>query len=414
MNLLLVDSVDFPYGGAHSAHVSLLMKGLRENGEIGFLVIPYGRKREALSSGKNKYGHFNGIPYYFVRDSKNIKKGFRFLDNFIAVIKSAALIYKRKKQKKLDAVILGGIVDIIRDFPIIITCALFRIPIYFWLVEKASLNEDYRGIAGYFNYKSQQLSEKILPKFSAGIIVISENLKKHYLRYLPENKIVISPILVSVESHNSISTNSFDLAKEKIQDSLKGKRLLVYSGSFGEKDGIFYLIDAFAEVVKKYPDTVFVMTGKSYDEVLMEKIIHSINQYGLNDKIKLVGFVNSDELLCYNTMADILFVCRSNSPYANHGFPWKLGEYCMTAKPIIATRVSDIEMYFTDNLTLFIVEPNNPDAIREKVNFIFTDYQNALEVAKNGRETAIKCFGNIEKAKDIIEFVERNNCSIKK
>lgn len=409
MNLLVVDSVDFPFGGAHSAHVSLLMQGLRKSAGIGFLVIPYGRKREALSAAKKKYGHFESIPYFFVRDSKEIKKGFRFLDNFIAVIKTAALIYKRKKQKKLDAVILGGIVDIIRDLPIIISCTLFRIPIYFWLVEKASLNEDYRGIPGYFNYKSQQLSEKILPKISSGVIVISESLKKHYLRYLPESKILISPILVSEESYKSVSRQSFETVKEKIKKSLEGKRLLVYSGSFGEKDGIFYLIDAFAEVVKKYPDTVFVMTGKSYDAVLMDRITSAIKNHELDDKIRLVGFVNSDELLCYNTMADLLFVCRSNSPYANHGFPWKLGEYCMTGKPIIATRVSDIETYFTDNETLFIVEPNSPKAIEEKVDSIFSNYDKALEVGKKSRETAIKCFGNIEKAKEIIEFVERNN-----
>ena len=151
------------------------------------------------------------------------------------------------------------------------------------------------------------------------------------------------------------------------------------------------------------------MTGRSNDKVLMDKVASDIKNHGLNDKIRLVGFVNSDELLCYNTMADILFVCRSNSPYANHGFPWKLGEYCMTGKPIIATRVSDIETYFTDNETLFIVEPNSPKAIEEKVDSIFSNYDKALEVAKKSRETAIKCFGNIEKAKEIIEFVERNN-----
>ena len=55
MNLLLVDAVDFPFGGAHSVHVNLLMKGLRENKADASLIIPYGRKREALSSNKKKY-----------------------------------------------------------------------------------------------------------------------------------------------------------------------------------------------------------------------------------------------------------------------------------------------------------------------------------------------------------------------
>jgi glycosyltransferase involved in cell wall biosynthesis len=408
MNLLLVDSVDFPFGGAHSVHVSLFMQGIRQNDENAFLLIPYGRKREALSASKKNYGHFDGIPYCFIRESKKMKKGFRFLDNFIGVIHTAALIYRRKKQKKLDAVILGGIVDILRDSPVIITCAIFRIPIYFWLVEKASLNEDYHGIPGYFNYKSQQLSERLLPKLAAGLIVISTSLKNYYRKYLPESKILINPILVSEQSHKSVNQQAYEVAKTKIEATLKNKRLLVYSGSFGEKDGIFYLIEAFAEVVKKYPDTVFVMTGKSETQAFKDKMQASIQQHNLQEKIILPGFVNSEELLCYNSMADILFVCRSNSPYANHGFPWKLGEYCMTGKPIIATRVSDIDNYFTDNEDLFIVAPNNPNAIAEKVNYIFSDYDTAMEVAKKGRAKALEVFGYTEKGKELVTFIKSN------
>jgi glycosyltransferase involved in cell wall biosynthesis len=408
MNLLLVDSVDFPFGGAHSVHVTLLIKGLKESNENAFLIVPYGRKREMLEQNKKKYGHFDGVPYYFVKDSKNIKKGFRFIDNTVGVIKTAALIRSRQNAKKLDAVVLGGIVDIIRDAPIILTCAVFRIPIYFWLVEKASLSEDYHGIVGYFNYKSQQLSEWLLPKFASGLIVISSALKQHYLKYVPENKILINPILVSEGSHKSIDQNTFESVKKKLLDKYKNNRLLVYSGSFGEKDGLFFLIEAFAEVAKKYPDAVLIMTGKSSNQLIMNKIHEYIKQHCLQDKIQLVGFVNSDELLSYNTLADILFVCRSNSPFANHGFPWKLGEYCMTAKPIIATRVSDIENYFTDNESLFIVEPNNPDAIAQKIDYIFSNYEQALRVAEKSKQQALKHFNYLEKSAELTAFIKHN------
>jgi glycosyltransferase involved in cell wall biosynthesis len=169
------------------------------------------------------------------------------------------------------------------------------------------------------------------------------------------------------------------------------------------------LIEAFGEIIKAYPDTVFVMTGKNYSEVFMDKIRSYIKDRHLEEKIQLPGFVNADELLCYNMLADILLACRSNSPFANHGFPWKLGEYCMTERPIIATRVSDIENYFVNNESLFIVEPNNPGAIAEKVKYIFSDYENALAVAKRGKAIALKEFGYFEKAADVINFITANN-----
>lgn len=407
MNLLVVDSVDFPFGGAHSVHVDLFMKGLMENGENAFLIIPYGKKREALAASKKQYGHFDGVPYYFVRESKSIKKGFRFIDNFIAVIKTAGLIYKRRKKNKADAVIIGGIVDIIRDAPVILTCAVLRIPLYFWLVEKASLNEDHRGLTGFLNYKSQQLSEWLFPKFASGLIVISNNLKSFYKKSISENKILINPILVSDNIFKTINRVEYETTKKHLEKIYAGKHILVYSGTFGEKDGLYYLIEAFAEVVKIYPDSVFIMTGKGFGDDLMNKIKKHIKDHGVEDKVKMVGFVNAIELLCYNTMANVLFVCRSNSPYANHGFPWKLGEYCMTEKPIIATRVSDIADYFVDNESLFIVEPNNPQAIAEKAKYIFEHYDAALEVGKKSKAVALKTFNYFEKATEVADFIKK-------
>jgi glycosyltransferase involved in cell wall biosynthesis len=262
-------------------------------------------------------------------------------------------------------------------------------------------------VPGFFNRNSQRLSEKLLPKFCAGVIVISSGLKKHYLNYLPESKTLVNPILVSPEMHKAI-INGNGNAKEKFT-MLQGKRLLVYSGSFAEKDGVHYLIEAFGEVVKRYPDTIFIMTGKNDNEVLMERVKQHIQRLQLQDRIQLLGFVSSQELLRYNSMADILFVCRTSSPFANHGFPWKLGEYCMTGKPIIATNVSAIEHYFTDNENLFIVEPNNSAAVVDKVTYIFNNYEEALEIARKGRERAVKCFDYIEKTSEIKEFIKQNN-----
>jgi glycosyltransferase involved in cell wall biosynthesis len=151
------------------------------------------------------------------------------------------------------------------------------------------------------------------------------------------------------------------------------------------------------------------MTGKNQNELIMNKIIEYRDKCPQKEKIQLVGFVNSEELLSYNSLADVLFVCRTNSPYANHGFPWKLGEYCMTSKPIIASRVGDIELYFKDNETLFIVEPNNSKAIADKISYVFDNYDKALLVAKNGKVNAMNCFGYLERTKDIISFIKKNN-----
>jgi phosphatidylinositol alpha-mannosyltransferase len=235
--------------------------------------------------------------------------------------------------------------------------------------------------------------------------VISSNLQKHYRQYLPDSDILVNPILVSEDSHQKIDWPSYHATEHRLKDLYKGKRLLVYSGSFGEKDGIFVLIEALGRIIRQYPEAFMVMTGRNDNEQLMEEVRKHISRLKLQDNTRMVGFVNADELLCYNSMADVLFVCRSNSAFANHGFPWKLGEYCMTSKPVIATDVSDIRMYFTDNLDLFIVEPDNPDAIAGKVLEIFGHYQHALDVARLGKMAALTNFGYFQKAGEVVKFI---------
>src|SRR5215203_1350104 len=100
MNLLLVDPVDIPFGGAHSVHVSLLIKGLRQNGLNASLIIPYGQKREALAASKTKYGHYDGVPFYIVRKSRKVSKIFSFLEKTLSIFYTASLISRRKRRKK--------------------------------------------------------------------------------------------------------------------------------------------------------------------------------------------------------------------------------------------------------------------------------------------------------------------------
>ena len=92
MNILVINSADFPFGGANSALVTLAMKGLRENEENAFLIIPYGNKREIISSNKKKYGHYDGIPYCFLRKHMESNIIYQFLDVIGGVLNTALII----------------------------------------------------------------------------------------------------------------------------------------------------------------------------------------------------------------------------------------------------------------------------------------------------------------------------------
>jgi glycosyltransferase involved in cell wall biosynthesis len=140
----------------------------------------------------------------------------------------------------------------------------------------------------------------------------------------------------------------------------------------------------------------------------IEKILKSVEEKELNEQFQYLGLVSRDELQSINNSADLLLVCRLNSTFGNYGFPWKLGEYCMTSKPIIATRVGDIERYFKNNLNIYIAEPEDPISIYNKMKLVFEDYQKVLRISKNGYENACKKFNYKLETKKVIDFVYQN------
>lgn len=407
MNIVVVDSIDLPFGGAHSMHVNLLMKGLVENSSKALLIIPYGQKRESLALNRANYGRYDGVPFYIVKNSRQKNKIYTLLDKFLSILFTSFLVYKQNRKKKIDGLIIGGMPDLIRDAPLIILCKLCNIPLYPWFVEKMSLSQDYNGIVGFLNRQSQKLTEKCIAKVSSGIIVISTLLQEHYAKYLPQHRVLLSPILVQDKNSYECSHNTDLWAR--LDAKYKDKTLLVYSGSFAEKDGIYTLLDAFLLTSKANPNTIFIMTGKSSDLKIMNQVTAYIEHLNLKNKIYLLGFVDSEELLYYSHKAAILFVCRSNSAFANHGFPWKLGEYCMTGNPIIATQVGDLDSYFKDGLHLFMAEVNNSKSIADKINYILNNYEIAKEIAKKGKAQAVHCLNYLTRTQEVINFIQINS-----
>ena len=405
MTILFIKDLDLPNGDAGTAHASLIIKGIRENNEKAALIIPRGKYTNEKQISFRRKGHFKNIPFLFMVNSKdNPKNLFNKIFAKRGIIDTALFLWKREKSGKKDIVVIGQ-PNIIKHFPIILICWLKKISLFFWIVEKMSLNLDFKGLNGILKYLSEKLSEKYLNKFSAGNIVISTYLEKFYRKYLPKYKILLSPIIVDPHIRlDKIIRNNLELLEKKYN----GKNIIFYCGSFGEKDGIHYLLEAFAFLIKKYPNAFFIMTGKSSNKKIIMEIKNHILALRLNNHVELTGYVSRELLLYYTLLSDVLLVCRTNSEYANYGFPWKIAEYSMTGKPILATKVGDIEKYFKDGENMFLVKPEDPKLIANKLIEIFENYNSALQIAKKGKSVAIKHFKYLEQTKRIVSFIKKN------
>ncbi len=389
---------------AGSAQARLVVRGFRKNNVKASLIIPFGIMGELAGNTRIK-GHYKGVPFIYMNGTTKHSQ-FAFLSVFqvlIGVINTALFIYKNRK--RLDAVILGT-PDFIKYFPIIIPLLLFKVPFFILAVEKMTLSLELSGFRGKIRRVGYILGEQVLPTFSNGMLVISKRLKDYYQKYLPAERILLTSILVDREDEEINNKTYGD--NSGIFTTYKNKRIILYSGTFSKKDGVPYLIDAFYEVQKKYGDVYFILTGSSIKSEVMEKLKKQVEYYKIENKVEFTGMLNRVELIHYLKIASILLVCRINDDYANYGFPWKLGEYALMKKPILATDVSDIGYYFKDKKDIFLAIPENSKDIAKMMLEILKDEKRATEVALNGYNTALKYFDYINEQKKVIDFIRNN------
>ena len=229
-------------------------------------------------------------------------------------------------------------------------------------------------------------------KIFDGLFVITHKLNEYFREELCYKKmLLIVPMVVDTDSFNP----QIDINKKRI----------VFSGELDvQKEGIDILLSAFSKVLKKYPDYKLDLYGKPVDHSQECHINALISDLNIGHNVILHGYKTRDELIRILLEADILIFTRPPSLQATYGFSTKLGEYLATGKPVVTTRVGEIEMYLTDELNAFICE-SEIDAVADKILKITENYDFGLKVGSEGRMSVMKHFNNKLEAKKIIDHV---------
>jgi glycosyltransferase involved in cell wall biosynthesis len=229
------------------------------------------------------------------------------------------------------------------------------------------------------NYTARWLSKRI-SGIADGMIVISSHLRDKF-RDLTKGKIPILLRSISVDTANIPYTKPFS----------DGKVSLFYAGIFGVKDGVENLLDAFDSLALSYPQLRLVLSGGGGPE-RMDKILDRIKSSPFRDRIEYVGYLTEEEYYRLLCSIDIPCVPRVDSLYAKAGFPFKLGEFLASGKPVVASRVSDIEDFISNREHAILINPGSVDGIVSGVRYLIENPDRAIQIGINGRKKAVEKF----------------------
>ena len=173
---------------------------------------------------------------------------------------------------------------------------------------------------------------------------------------------------------------------------------LVYCGSFGVKDGLKFLLDAFDQASNKYPNLHLTLVGTPSEKIQ--------KQVSLANNINVTGYLDDSEYWKKLYSADILCMTRIDSPFANAGFPFKLGEYLATGRVVIATDVGDVKNYLVDKRDALIVSPSSSQAIDTAIDYFISNIDDMPNIGVNGFERSKEFFNPSINSKMLETFIE--------
>lgn len=129
-------------------------------------------------------------------------------------------------------------------------------------------------------------------------------------------------------------------------------------------------VDVFIKMAKilcaKYDNVKFLVVG---DGDLMQKYKRYVFENALEDKVILAGQIVNENVM--NSFFESIDINTLSSH--SESFPYSLLEGARCKKATVATNVGGISEMIIDGVTGYLVPPNNPEALAEKVEKLVND-----------------------------------------
>ncbi|MDX1523242.1 MAG: glycosyltransferase, partial [Anaerolineae bacterium] len=146
-----------------------------------------------------------------------------------------------------------------------------------------------------------RILERLVLHSCDGLITIGTDLE-HYASEI--NPKVRHVRIENLAIHNSIETSFGTSTELKHRLQLDDKALVVYTGTFERYQGLDLLLESAQLVVKKHPDTRFILVGGNPEQVQFWR--SEAKKLNLGKETLFVGQVSPSEATIYQDMADIL------------------------------------------------------------------------------------------------------------
>lgn len=176
--------------------------------------------------------------------------------------------------------------------------------------------------------------------------------------------------------------------------------------------GFHYLLEAFAQVVKEYPDATLSVTGRSFlagsfreklRQGSYEKYLASLaKQYHLEDKICFLGNLRAEDMRQAFLDANVFALTSTleNSPNS-------LGEAMLLGVPSVAADVGGVRNLMTHGREGFLYAPGQVDKLAERIMDLFALKEKAADLGEAAKKHGQKTHDPEQNLRELIAIYEK-------
>lgn len=193
-------------------------------------------------------------------------------------------------------------------------------------------------------------------------------------------------IVPEIISKSSVVYNGIEETALQPKPLPRNQTNILCMGRLAHEKGFDLAIEAFAQLIKKYPQARMTIAGDGPSRMDLTEQVSTLN---LEDSVAFLG--TYDHKRVYDLINQASFVIVPTR--VREAFGQVASEASQMARPVIASRLGGLPEAVLDRETGILVEPDDSRAIYEAMVWLIENPEDAIRMGKNGYRRAHTQFG---------------------
>ena len=190
-----------------------------------------------------------------------------------------------------------------------------------------------------------------------------------------------------------------DSSAVRSQYRLDGKRIVLFLGQVRARKGPQVLLEAAPDILNIVPNTVFLIVGPDFG--MADELARRADRLGISSAFLILGAKEESELPGFFAACDV-FVFPSCTPIECLGLTTVQAMAC--GKPAVGSNINGVPEVIVDGETGFLVDPNNPAQLAEKVSLLLRDEKLCAVLGAAARARAVERFDREKLAQALVNL----------